>query len=81
MINKEEKEAIEAEAKWKTEVSLGIIHIKEKLEAIETVNAQVWTNKEEISTLKTKQGLVQWIGGIGFVVLIGNFVRKLFFPP
>ena len=77
-MDKDEKKAIEAEAKWKTEVCLGIKHIKEKLEDIKKVNEQVWTNRDEIATLKTKQGLVQWIGGIGFVVLIGNFVRKLF---
>lgn len=31
---------------------------------------QVWDNKDDITKLKTKQGLVQWIGGTVFMGII-----------
>ena len=58
-----------------TDIKVSIAKIESYMKTSEDALKQVWDNKDNITNLKTKQGLVQWIGSSIFMGIVIYIIR------
>jgi len=58
-----------------TDIKVSIAKIESYMKTSEEALKQVWDNKDNITNLKTKQGLVQWIGSSIFMGIVIYIIR------
>ena len=64
-----------------SEIKVSIAKIEVHMERSIPALDQVWKNKDCIRSLKTKQSLVQWIGGTAVVAFVYNVIKVILNKP